>query len=849
MSWQSWRTFIFSALQRQLAPLFFQLMNSPHWKPLFFLFFLLQSIAVAQPNAPGNFYATATKVSSNARINFYWVDQSTNETSWQLYFREQGQPTFNPLGSATATGTGPSTGTVVTLTWNLGQLSKNYEFIVLSINGVGSRQSNIAPVNTYDLNAPFNLTVGAADPYNVSMFWDEASTTEDGFSLERKIGTGPWTILSPTNAANDLDIGVSQLTQPSTTYSFRVRAFKGGAPTTPDSSAGASQVSPYSNEATITSPAYPLTATPVAGQTQINLSWPDVANDTGYQVFMQSPGASDFLLVANTNTSTRTFQATNSLLEAGKTYSFIVRPVFISTSTGTSTIATTTVDGITSIAGAAGVPGASFSHTFTHGSIASVNSRSLTGVPSGLTFVASTGVLSGTCPALGIYPMVYTLQLSNGATLTQTFTLRVRPMAGAPLVGTTIPAWTGTAGTQRVTALAGTFTDAEAESAVRVNTTLGAMDFILFNTATPATVTNFMSYASANRYNGVAFHRSVPGFVVQSGGFKGTGTGSQFASVVTFPTVNNEPGLSNLRGTIAMAKVGGNPNSATSQFFVNTSDTNAPNLDTQNGGFTVFGRVAGTGMAVADAINALPRATYPLFLNGSTTATSFSDFPMNAATAPTVMDQTKVINILSVTTIPTLSYSITGNTQPLIASASIINGELRITGLRGGRTAVTVTATDLDNLSTSQEITVAINDTFATWSGRQTFPNGQNGLLQDPDNDGANNLLEYAFFGDPALANQSLMPTLGSTAISSNSQALTIQFPVRKFTAGLNYVVQANDLLTGNWTDIWSSAQGFSHPQVVETLDQSDRTMVRIKDTITIGARSTRILRVTVTQQ
>jgi cyclophilin family peptidyl-prolyl cis-trans isomerase len=825
-------------------------MNSPHWKPLLFLFFWFQSMAVAQPNAPGNFYATATKISaSSARINFYWVDQSNNETSWQIGYREAGQTSFGALAAPFSTTASLGTGSIVTLQWNFGQLSKNYEFIVFAINGLGSRASNIAPVNTFDLNAPFNLTVGAADPFNVSMFWDEASTTEDGFSLERKIGTGPWTILSPTNAANDLDIGVSQLTQPSTTYSFRVRAFRGGAPTAPDSSAGASQVSPYSNEATITSLAYPLTATPVAGQTQINLSWPDVANDAGYQVFMQSPGTSDFQLVVTTNTSTRTFQATNSLLEAGKTYSFIVRPVFISSSTGASTIATTTVDGITSSPGAAGVPGSSFSHTFTHGSIASVTSRSLSGVPSGLTFLPSTGVLSGTCPAVGLYPMTFTMPLSNGATLTQTFTLRVRPMAGAPLVGTAIPSWNSTAGTQRVATLAGTFTDAEAESAVRVNTTLGAMDFILFNTATPATVANFMNYANANRYNGVAFHRSVPGFVVQSGGFKGTGTGSQFASVVTFPTVSNEPGLSNLRGTIAMAKVGGNPNSATSQFFVNTSDTNAPNLDTQNGGFTVFGRVAGTGMSVADAINALPRATYPLFLNGSTTATSFPDLPMNAATAPTVMDQTKVVNILSVTTIPTLSYSITGNTQPLIASASITNGELRITGLRGGRTTVTVTATDLDNLSTSQEITVTINDTFATWSGLQTFPNGQNGLLQDSDNDGANNLFEYAFFGDPAIANQSLMPTLGSTVSSPSSRALTIQFPVRKFTAGLNYLVQANDLLTGNWTDIWSSAQGFAHPQVVDTLDQSDRTMVRIMDTITISARSTRFLRVTVTQQ
>lgn len=827
-------------------------MKTPLWKLFLLLFVLLQSMAAAQPAAPGNFYATATKLPTlRARINFYWTDRSTNETSWIIGYRLAGQSTWNQLGTqATPSATTSSTGSTVTLSWELALLNQNYEFIVQANSGTGSSQSNIASVKTFDLNAPFNLNVGAPDPFNVSMFWDEASTTETGFSLERRVGSGPWTIITSSIGANVLDIGVSQLTQPSTTYSFRVRAYTGLPPTIPDSIGGTSA---YSNVVTITSASYPLTATPVAGQTQINLSWPNIANETGYQVLIRPAGELLYqplaLVPGNTTTAPITYQVTSPALEPGKTYSFIVQPYIVTTIIGESTVATTTVDGITSMAGASGVPGASFSHTFTQGSISSVTSRTLTGVPSGLTFTSSTGVLSGTCPAPGNYPMTYTLGLSNGATLTQTFTLRVRPAAGAPVLGTTIPAWTSTAGTERVTALAGTFTDAEAESAVRVTTSLGAMDFILFNNATPATVNNFMSYVNANRYTGVAFHRSVPGFVIQAGGFKGTGTGSQFTSVVTSTAVTNEPGLSNLRGTIAMAKVGGDPNSATSQFFVNTSDSNAPNLDTQNGGFTVFGRVAGSGMTVVDAINALPRATYSLLLNGGSTGTSFENFPMNAPTAPTVMDQTKVVNILSVASIPTLSYGITGNTRPEVASASIVNGELRLTGLRGGQTTITVTATDLDNLSTSQQIAVNLTDTFASWAARQTFPNGQSGLLQDPDNDGGNNLFEYAFFGDPALSNQSILPTQGSTAISPSARALTIQFPVRKFATGLNYVVQANDQLTGTWTDIWSSAQGFAHAQVVSALDQSDRTLVTIKDTAAIGSRTSRYLRVKVTQQ
>jgi cyclophilin family peptidyl-prolyl cis-trans isomerase len=90
------------------------------------------------------------------------------------------------------------------------------------------------------------------------------------------------------------------------------------------------------------------------------------------------------------------------------------------------------------------------------------------------------------------------------------------------------------------------------------------------------------------------------GFATQSEIFTDT---TQFSVVPQDPTIQNEPGISNLRGTIAMAKLGNQPNSATNQFFFNLSDTNTF-LDTTNGGFTVFGQVL--DMTTVDRIETIP---------------------------------------------------------------------------------------------------------------------------------------------------------------------------------------------------------------------------------------------------
>jgi cyclophilin family peptidyl-prolyl cis-trans isomerase len=140
---------------------------------------------------------------------------------------------------------------------------------------------------------------------------------------------------------------------------------------------------------------------------------------------------------------------------------------------------------------------------------------------------------------------------------------------------------------------------------VQFQTPLGDFEVNLFDKTTPKTVENFLAYVNANAYTNTIIHRSVSGFVVQGGGFKYTGE-LPLVGITQNAKVTNEPVYSNVRGTIAMAKLGSDANSATNQWFFNLAN-NSANLDKQNGGFTVFGQVTGNGMAIVDAIAALNR--------------------------------------------------------------------------------------------------------------------------------------------------------------------------------------------------------------------------------------------------
>ncbi len=134
---------------------------------------------------------------------------------------------------------------------------------------------------------------------------------------------------------------------------------------------------------------------------------------------------------------------------------------------------------------------------------------------------------------------------------------------------------------------------------VRLATSLGDIVIELDAEKAPKSTDNFLKYVKAGHYDGLIFHRVIETFMIQGGGMK-----ADMSEKPTRPPIPLESGngLSNLRGTVAMARTS-NPNSATAQFFINVVDNTR--LDTAGGGYAVFGKVV-EGMDVVDQIRVVP---------------------------------------------------------------------------------------------------------------------------------------------------------------------------------------------------------------------------------------------------
>lgn len=156
---------------------------------------------------------------------------------------------------------------------------------------------------------------------------------------------------------------------------------------------------------------------------------------------------------------------------------------------------------------------------------------------------------------------------------------------------------------------------------VVMEATMGAIKIEVFTDKAPITAKNFLDYARSGFFSGTIFHRVVPKFVIQGGGYLANMTHKP-----TKPAIRNESknGLKNLRGTLSMARLD-DPNSATSQFFINLKDN--PHLDPPAGGwgYAVFARVI-EGMEVVDKIAAVKTGTK------NVQGTPFQNVPLQAIT-------------------------------------------------------------------------------------------------------------------------------------------------------------------------------------------------------------------------
>ena len=144
-----------------------------------------------------------------------------------------------------------------------------------------------------------------------------------------------------------------------------------------------------------------------------------------------------------------------------------------------------------------------------------------------------------------------------------------------------------------------------ANPVVEIDTTAGVIKIELYQDAAPKTVANFLKYVNDKFYDGTQFHRVIPGFMIQGGGFT-----PEFSQKPTRPPVpieaelSSKAGYTNVPGTIAMARTS-DPNSATSQFFINVNDNKSLNFAPGNPGYTVFGKVT-AGMDIVNKIAKTP---------------------------------------------------------------------------------------------------------------------------------------------------------------------------------------------------------------------------------------------------
>jgi cyclophilin family peptidyl-prolyl cis-trans isomerase len=664
----------------------------------------VEATALAQTTfgAPTKFTAT---VVDDGQFRFAWKDNSTRETGYQLQYKGGTTAAWTSIGTVQA-GTSFN---LSSLQFGVFSPATNYSFRVRAFNQFGTSTvkftdfSSVVKAKTKAFQPPANLTVKAESDGAFSFKWKDKSSNESAYEVEYKTGSGAFTKVG-SYSANVISTAPLTGFSFNTDYQFRVRAVR---------AVGAA--SGYSNTVSIKSTTVLGAPTTLAGSpasdTSVSLTWKSASTRaSAYEIGYREVGTTTFSTVTVGNV----VLGTVSNLSPGKAYEFRLRAVakdffgnVTASSPFTSLIQVSSKDGIAGNLHPAIFWGTSFVYPVQISRASALSSLTVTGLPAGLTYNSSTRTISGIATEDGLKTVTLKATFNDASVVTRSLILRIVRPPAAPVAKTAFSAINVTSGANSTVSVTGKFEDPDTTSAARLTTSSGVVDIILYPQATPATVTNFLSYLNNHSYDNGFFHRSVASdnlYIVQGGGYQYTDAVG-FARVTKAAAVANEPGISNLKGTIAMAKTANNPNSATSEFFVNLNDANAPNLDAQNEGFTVFGRVSTPTLAVMSGINALTTKDDTVVIG--TGSQLLEDVPLASPSANVHIDPALLVKIPTATIPPILTYTVdSGNSA--VATATISGTTVTVTGVATGSTSIVVTATDLDGQSVTQNIPVTV---------------------------------------------------------------------------------------------------------------------------------------------
>lgn len=618
-------------------------------------------------------------------------------------------------------------------------------------DGTFSAFSNEVAFSVPPLYGPTNLVVTPINERSLLFTWDENSDNEHGYLIQIEIGEPFGDITWDSVGANQSSYIVNNLL-PGTKAKWKITgAFNPGGtsgsyifsqtPVVPPATLPSNVVeyeivmpAPTNFQATVS-------YDDPSAETRVAMTWVDNAPfESGYGIYQRphwngSGTAPSYTLVAQFPANSTSGSIVNKFT-AGTELDIVVRAISLNgsgevggQSAESNLVVITTKDDIVSASSAVAVLGQTFSHNVLTSVKFVRTDMTIANLPDGLSLNSASGAITGTPTETGVFVCPITASFADGWVAKHTLTLRIAGLAAvAPTTG---PAMTRTIGHTTVPLpLSTIFADSDTERAVRIATTLGNIDMVLYPSLTPQTVANFLAYADNGDYANVAFHRVAPGFVLQGGAYKLKTAPDIFDEVPRRPSPPNEPGIKNLQWTVAMAK-GSTPDSATHDFFINLVDN--PTLDTQNEGFTVFGRLADRSdvRAVVDTIINKPGLkadssnAFNVKLNTTTASgtsqqvfapVSNSDFwPLDVAAAPNPIYQMttalseKIIKITSVSPLPLLSYAIFTQPDSAIATASLSNGVLSITGVADGSTSIVLRATDVDGRDRDFTLPIQVN--------------------------------------------------------------------------------------------------------------------------------------------